>query len=241
MNTLHPPSCSLSFAKAFSPKSPERSRGAALPTQPLGTRSWQPRGAGGAGGEGRGPVPLRGVAVTQRALFFAGEQDRHPQGETQGEGLPGRRGLQQTAPRQPSGRSRDLTKSSTMGEYGVRVADTQGDATGGSGDPVPEQSPLKLSSGTGQVPVALAWPHQPWELPGGGCLGTDGVFFPKCFSVSLCSCAVCGDRCHLHSWSDLSPRCMGWRDESSCPELGHQQGAETCHSSCHFCAAALGK
>lgn len=86
--------------------------------------SWQPRGAGGAGGEGRGPVPLRGVAVTQRALFFAGEQDRHPQGETQGEGLPGRGGLKQTAPRQPSGRSRELTKSNAMGEYEMRVADT---------------------------------------------------------------------------------------------------------------------
>lgn len=88
-------------------------------------RSWQPRGAaGGARGEGRGPVPLRGVAVTQRALFFAGERDRHPEGEVQGEGVPARRGLLQAAAKQLSRRSGDLTKSSIMGEYGLRVVDS---------------------------------------------------------------------------------------------------------------------
>lgn len=112
---------------------------------------------------GRGSVPLRGVAVTQGALFFAGERDKRPEGEIQGEGLPGRRGFLNTASKQPSRRLGELTKSSTMGEYGVRVADTRRAVAGGS---VPEQSPLKLSSGTGQVPVALVWPCQPWELPG---------------------------------------------------------------------------
>jgi len=103
------------------------------------------------------------VAVTQGALFFAGERDRHPEGETPGEGAPGRRGLPQTAPEEPSGRSGELTKSSAMGEYGVRVVDTWRAVAGGSGDPVPEKSPLKLSSCTGQV---LVCPCQPWELPG---------------------------------------------------------------------------
>lgn len=36
---------------------------------------------------GRGSVPLRGVAVTQRALFFAGERDRHPEGGNTGRGI----------------------------------------------------------------------------------------------------------------------------------------------------------
>lgn len=152
-------------------------------------RSWQPRGAaGGVEGEGRGPVPLRGVAVTQRALFFAGERDRPPEGEIQGEGPPGRRGLQQTAPKQPSGWSEELTKSSTMGEYGVRVADTRRAVAGGSVDPAPEQRPLKLSSGAGLVG---------WPLCGhaghGSCRGRmprhggNGVFFPK---VILCPCVL---------------------------------------------------
>lgn len=47
MNTPHPPSCSLSFAKAFSPRSPERGCGAALPTQLLGTRELAAKGCRG--------------------------------------------------------------------------------------------------------------------------------------------------------------------------------------------------
>uniref|UniRef100_A0A8C4U307 Proteolipid protein 1 n=3 Tax=Neoaves TaxID=3078114 RepID=A0A8C4U307_FALTI len=115
MNPPRPPSCSLSFVKPFSPKSPEQGRGVALPTQPPGTQELAAKGCWGGRGEGRGPVPLRGVAVTQRALFFAGERDRHPEGEIQGEGPPGRRGLPQTAPKQPSGQSGEVTKCSAMG------------------------------------------------------------------------------------------------------------------------------
>lgn len=164
----HPPPPPLQASlfllqKPFPPKALRGAVGRLCPRSRRAPRSWQPRGAGGAGGGRRGPVPLRGVAVTQRALFFAGERDGHPEGEIQGEGPPGRRGLPQTAPQQLSGRSGELTKSSAMGEYGVRVADTQRAVTGGSGDPVPRQSSLKLSSGTGRVPV---WPCQPWELPG---------------------------------------------------------------------------
>ncbi|XP_075576898.1 myelin proteolipid protein [Pelecanus crispus] len=53
-----------------------------------------------------------------------------------------------------------------MGEYGVRVVDTQRAVADSSGDRAPEQSPLKLAPGIGQVPMALVWPYRPWELLG---------------------------------------------------------------------------
>lgn len=81
-----PPSCSFPIAKPPPPRQPC----APLPC-PRSTEGLAAKGCcwGGRGGEGRGLVPLRGVAVTQRALFFAGEGDRHPEGTVQGEGLPG--------------------------------------------------------------------------------------------------------------------------------------------------------
>lgn len=81
-----------------------------------------------------------------------------------------------------------MTKSSAMGEYGVRVADTRRDIAGGSGDPIPQQSSLKLSSGTGQVPV---WPCRPWELPGEDALARRGRHFhSQSGFLSLCTHAL---------------------------------------------------
>lgn len=98
---------------------------------PLGSAGTQELAAKGCwGGRGRaGPVPLRGVAVTQRALFFAGEQDGHPEGEIQGVGPPGRGGLHRQQ-KQQRRRSGHLTKSSTMGEYEGRVGATWGAVAG---------------------------------------------------------------------------------------------------------------
>lgn len=70
------------------PSLPQALKFSALPTRRAAGSQGVQLG-GGLGGEGRGLVPLRGVAVTQRALFFAGERDRHPEGTIQGEGLPG--------------------------------------------------------------------------------------------------------------------------------------------------------
>lgn len=95
------------------------------------------------------------MAVTQRALFFAGEQDGHPEGEIQGVGPPGRGGLRRQQ-KQQGRRSGHLTKSSTMGEYEGSVGTTWGGlflVLIPPGDLIPEQSPLKLSSGTEEVLV----------------------------------------------------------------------------------------
>lgn len=80
----------------------------------------------------------------------------------------------------------------------------------------------------------------------GGYLGMGGMMFSvqKRFSVPVCSCAVCGDRCHPHSWSHLSPPNTGWTNENwgGWWELGGQGRAlrpATAHATCM--PAALGK
>lgn len=223
--------------KPFPPKAPSGAVGWLCPRSRQAPRSWQPKGAaGGAGGEGRGPVPLRGVAVTRRALFFAGEWDRLPEREIQAEGPTGRRGLPQTTPTHPSRWSGEWTESSTMGEYRARVTGAWGAVAGGSGDPVTEQSLQKLPPGISRVPVATVMTAM--------VMGAAGVQQGRWFlsqSVFLSQRAygaVCGERCYPQSWSHLRPPHMGCRDESSCLGLvgtaGSRQGAETCHNSCHF-------
>lgn len=85
------------------------------------TRELAAKGCWG-GGQG-GPGPLRGVAVTHRALFFAGERDRHPEGES-------RAWDRRAAPKQQSqsGARGELSQTSTMGECDGRVGDTRGAA-----------------------------------------------------------------------------------------------------------------
>lgn len=76
----------------------------------------------GGPGEG-GPGPFKGGGCHSESPFLCWRAGQAPRGGNTGRGTAWQGRAPHTAPKQQSGRSGELTKSSTMGEYGVRVGE----------------------------------------------------------------------------------------------------------------------
>lgn len=136
----------------------------------LGSTEWaigQPRhpGAGSQGvlggpGEG-GPGPFKGGGCHSESPFLCWRAGRAPRGGNPGRGTAWQGRAPHAAPRQQSGRSGHLTKSSTMGEYeGWGPSLELFLVLYPTWEPYPRAEPTKLSSGTSEV---LVTPVCPWE------------------------------------------------------------------------------